>query len=789
MNTACPSRAELAEIGTGAFAGSCPPGMATHIEGCAECREFLKRSVEDGLASHPWALAGLPTPDALPRIDGFIIERELGRGAMGVVYLARRDTPRRQVALKLLPGGRLAGPRERRHWLREAEAASLVRHPNVVTLYEVDEVDDWFLLALEYIPGGTLADRLSEPLAPRDAGRLMQTIARAVHHIHQCGQLHLDLKPSNILLDGEAVAGWDAVIPKVSDFGIARTAEAGATDTGGPGAGGTPSYMAPEQITKARNDMTARADIHGLGAILYHMLTGRPPYLGATILETIDLVQRQDPLPTRRLNPKIPSDLETICLKCLEKDPARRYPSAELLADDLGRWLNGRPISARPASPVEKTWRWCRRRPVIAALAAALMLTFSVGFAAAILLWRQAEAARAQAETNFRMSNEVLTDLVYLTTGGDNGSLMRATLDRAIPRVEDIRKRLAVLSTSQPEDLVIARNLAYVEFYLAGRLQQTRRREDAFAVLLESEARLGVLVRQHPLNNNLRGIHISELRLFAELSEAQGRTDDSINYLARAIQSSEAELRVAPDAEGFNRLVANRRTLAWTLFSRGDYGKSRSLLAANYRLLENLTLECENLNLPLERMLAHIDLKLMADRSPSEPVAAVDAHEAGKGPLSALASPADASQSPENWATLAALVLRSTKHSDPATAARCESECTLNVMEYLRTVASRFNRAGKLEGARRIAEKMLALAKYFVESYPGEPNAHLALSLAYIQVYKNASRIEDQAAVATNMKSAEDAAQFALNLDPNYERAQQAIQSLRKRLADLHAKQ
>jgi len=298
--------------------------MATHIEGCPECRKFLERCVDDRLESLPTPPAELPGPDSVPRIDGFTIERELGRGAMGVVYLAHRDTLRRQVALKLLPGGRRAGPRERRQWLREAEAASLVRHPNVVTLHEVDEADDWFLLVLEYVPGGTLADRLLKPLAPGNAARLMETIARAVHHIHVSGQLHRDLKPSNILLDGEAGAGWDSVTPKVSNFGIARTSQPGATDTGGPGPGGTPSYMAPEQITKAREDMTARADIHGLGAILYHMLTGRPPYQGATVLETIDLVQRQDPVPPRRLNPKIPADLETICLKCLEPRMMRR---------------------------------------------------------------------------------------------------------------------------------------------------------------------------------------------------------------------------------------------------------------------------------------------------------------------------------------------------------------------------------------------------------------------------------------------------------------------------------
>jgi serine/threonine protein kinase len=286
MATTCPSPAELAGIGTGT--GSCPAGMAAHIEQCRECQEFLHQRVQDGLETLTPRAATLQGPETVPQFTGYTIERELGRGAMGVVYLARRDTLSRQVALKLLPGGRRASPWERRQWLREAEAASLVRHPNVVTLYEVGEADDCFLLVLAYLPGGTLADRLSGPLAPMIAARLIETIARAVHHIHRHGQLHLDLKPSNILLDGEAGTEWEVIIPKVSDFGIARTAEPGATDTGGVGAGGSPPYMAPEQITKPRQDMSPSADIHGLGAILYHLLTGMPPYRGATVLATLE---------------------------------------------------------------------------------------------------------------------------------------------------------------------------------------------------------------------------------------------------------------------------------------------------------------------------------------------------------------------------------------------------------------------------------------------------------------------------------------------------------------------
>ena len=199
MIAPCPSPAVLARIGRGADAGSCPLELAEHIEDCPDCRAVLERCARNGTETTDCLMAGNPEPDVLPAIDGFTIERELGRGAMGVVYLARRDMPSRQVALKLWPGGKRAGARERRRWLREAEAAAAVRHPHVVTLFEACVTEDRFLLALEFVPGGTLADRLTGPIPPRKAARIVETIARAVDHIHQSGLLHLDLKPSNIL--------------------------------------------------------------------------------------------------------------------------------------------------------------------------------------------------------------------------------------------------------------------------------------------------------------------------------------------------------------------------------------------------------------------------------------------------------------------------------------------------------------------------------------------------------------------------------------------------------------
>ena len=260
----CPGEKTLRSLAAGAVGDLTFAAIEMHVESCPACKMVVEQLARNGSERSPLFLA----PERWPDIPGFSIERELGRGAMGVVYLAHRDVPRRPVAIKLLPGGQRASQKERRQWLREAEAASLVRHPNVVTLYEVAEASDWFLLVLEFIPGGTLADRLSKPVAPADATRLIETIARAVHHIHLNNQLHLDLKPSNILLDGSNDAGWDAIIPKVSDFGDSQMNGPGNTDTtSASGRGGTPVLY--ETISRPRGNARCRCSCF-TRAILCH---------------------------------------------------------------------------------------------------------------------------------------------------------------------------------------------------------------------------------------------------------------------------------------------------------------------------------------------------------------------------------------------------------------------------------------------------------------------------------------------------------------------------------------
>ena len=395
--SSCPGEETLRLLGADAFGDATFATIEQHVEGCPECQAVLERIAH----RHPDPAIVRRGPEPFPNIPGFEVQSRVGQGAMGVVYRAIETGLDRAVALKILPGalGSDGSPHTRRHWLREARAVSRVRHPNIVPLYDYGEAKSCFFLVLEYVPGGSLKQRLGEPLPPRAAAGLIETIARAVGHIHGQGLFHLDLKPSNILLDGKSGAPWDAVTPRVADFGLAVSDDShDVSETRLAFPRGTPSYMAPEQASANRSLIGKASDIHALGAILYELLTGRPSFQGASTLETLDQVRGQNPVPLRRLNPKIPRDLETIALQCLEKDPLRRYPSAEALAGDLRRWLDGKPISARPVSPIEHAWRWCRRRPAVAALAATLMMTLSAGFLTIVLLWRHAEVERNRAE-------------------------------------------------------------------------------------------------------------------------------------------------------------------------------------------------------------------------------------------------------------------------------------------------------------------------------------------------------------------------------------------------------
>jgi WD40 repeat protein/tRNA A-37 threonylcarbamoyl transferase component Bud32 len=357
---------------------------------------------------------GLQRGDRVRYFGDYEIHQELGRGGMGVVYHARQMTLKREVALKMIRAGVLADDVDLRRFQNEAEAVAQLDHPGIVPVYEVGEHQGQRYFSMKLILGGSLGGRLDAYKDdPRAAAGLLAEVAEAVQHAHARGILHRDLKPANIPLDGQGK-------PYVTDFGLAKKLEASIELTQSGAVMGTPGYMSPEQTLGRRGAVTTASDVYGLGAVLYAVLTGRAPFQGDSVIDTLQAVRERRADPPSRLNRKVSRDLEVICLKALEKDPRRRYASARELADDLNRWRKGEPVTARPVSPSVRAWMWCRRRPAIAGLSVALALVALAGVIAAGTQWRaalrnagiarrNADDARRnadQAEANARQARE-----------------------------------------------------------------------------------------------------------------------------------------------------------------------------------------------------------------------------------------------------------------------------------------------------------------------------------------------------------------------------------------------
>jgi predicted Ser/Thr protein kinase len=353
--------------------------------------------------------ADAPASSAPPAVPGYEILGELGRGGMGVVYQARQTGLNRTVALKMILAGAHAGPEQLARFRAEAEAVARLQHPNIVQVYDVGEHQGTPYFSLEYIGGGSLARHLDgTPVPPRRAAELTEVLARAVHFAHQRGVIHRDLTPGNILLAEDGT-------PKVTDFGLAKRLDADSSRTQSGAVLGTPSYMAPEQAGGKNREVGPAADVYSLGAILYELLTGRPPFKADSVLETLAQVVGAEPAAPRLLQPRVPRDLETVCLKCLEKEPRKRYPSAAALAADLGRFLGGESIEARPTPAWERGVKWARRRPALAALLAvssvAVVAVAAVGWLDNLHLQKALKAtsqarAEADAQRGLAVTNE-----------------------------------------------------------------------------------------------------------------------------------------------------------------------------------------------------------------------------------------------------------------------------------------------------------------------------------------------------------------------------------------------
>jgi tRNA A-37 threonylcarbamoyl transferase component Bud32 len=530
---------------------------AIDMETLAQSPQEQARTVARTLrATAPAVTRPLPLP-------GYEILAELGRGGQSVVYKARHRALDREVALKILLRGAAAEPEERARFQREAEAVARLKHPHIVQIYDIAADQGQLCCALEYLLGGTLAKKLAGlPQPPREAAQLLETLARTMHWAHQQGIVHRDLKPGNVLLTEDGV-------PKISDFGLARRLadEASLTHTGH--IIGTPSYMAPEQARGQSKEAGPRTDVYALGAILYETLTGRPPFLGTTPWDVLPQVLSHDPVPPRRLQPSVPPDLETICLKCLAKEPHRRYWSADELAEDLRRFQAGEPIRARPVPWWEKAWRWARRKPAVTGLLAILLVVILGSVAGLTGLYLNAEQQRRLArheEAGARAITKFFEDNVLAAArpkgwegGAGQNVTLKEALDQAAPKIEDAFAR-------QPEREASVRNTIGMTYWYLGHFEAANPHlEKAYRL------RRRWLGPDHP--DTLASLH--------NLARQRWRQENLPEAIALARQALATQRRV---------LGAEHPDTLWTQLTLGyAYRKNRQLEEAGAVLRQALT--------------------------------------------------------------------------------------------------------------------------------------------------------------------------------------------------------
>ncbi len=474
--------------------------------------------------------AGLTRPKTheLPTVPGYVVLKLLGQGGMGQVYQARHLKLERIVALKLAHAANHEPVLAR--FEEEVKAIASLRHPNIAQIYESGRVEGRPYYAMEYVAGGSLSDRLKPgPLPPRQAAELLLLLARAMRHAHEQNILHRDLKPSNILLEEGTLE------PKIADFGLAKRLNDDTKLTRTGEIFGSPSYMAPEQASGVIK-LSAAVDVYALGAVLYECTTGRPPFMGPDAMQTVMLVLSDDPVPPRQLQPKLPRDLETICLKCLEKLPRRRYRSAPALAEDLERYLKGEPILARPISSMERLQKWVMRKPwqaVAVGLAAALIIGLAVGILALQRAYSNTKETNRVSSKSFELSRQTLNEVV---TKFSSEFSMVPNMEKAILELyRPVVKLFRELHQLRPQDRATMLEYANNLYHFTVLLGMSHRYEEADTVVNETGALIDEQLPQKPDDFDLLLIKAKWLRNQSWLARRQKQHEQAIPFEKQAL--------------------------------------------------------------------------------------------------------------------------------------------------------------------------------------------------------------------------------------------------------------